>query len=53
MAVWQADGDGEIGKTPVDMTLLLRRSVISTGSTTTAAKSCVMILETRNGRSST
>jgi putative transposase len=61
MAVFrQADGDGEIGKAPVDMTLLLREKLgqrwrvahISTGSTTAAAKSCLMILE-RNGRVST
>jgi hypothetical protein len=32
MAVWQAGVDGEIGKAPVDMTLLLRRSLDNAGA---------------------
>jgi putative transposase len=32
MAVWQADVNGEIGKAPVDMTLLLRRSLDNAGA---------------------
>ena len=32
MVVWQADVNGEIGKAPVDMTLLLRRSLDNAGA---------------------